>query len=134
MSAPTLSAGDHTGIARSVGGSGGHMSGAAGAAAGAVCAAGGHAGIARSVGGSAGHTSLSAEAGWGAAVGQAGVAGSATAGWSWASLTIPYPEFMILELSGEQADALERELRRIIDDDRYPLSPRIQIYCERFAT
>jgi hypothetical protein len=30
----------------------------------------------------------------------------------------------------EQAAALERELRRIIDDDRYPLSPRIQMLRE----
>jgi hypothetical protein len=33
---------------------------------------------------------------------------------------------MMLDLSDEQAAALERELRRIIDDDRYFLSPRIQ--------
>jgi hypothetical protein len=31
---------------------------------------------------------------------------------------------MNLELTNEQAAALEKELRRIIDDDRYPLSPR----------
>jgi hypothetical protein len=37
---------------------------------------------------------------------------------------------MNLELTDEQADALERELRRIIDDDRYPLSPRIQVLRE----
>ena len=37
---------------------------------------------------------------------------------------------MILEFSDEQAAALERELRRIIDDDRYPLSPRIQVLRE----
>jgi hypothetical protein len=37
---------------------------------------------------------------------------------------------MNLELSDEQAAALERELRRIIDDDRYPLSPRIQMLRE----
>jgi hypothetical protein len=30
----------------------------------------------------------------------------------------------------EQAAALQRELRRIIDDDRYPLSPRIQTLRE----
>ena len=29
-----------------------------------------------------------------------------------------------------EAAALERELRRIIDDDRYPLSPRIQVLRE----
>jgi hypothetical protein len=32
---------------------------------------------------------------------------------------------MNLELSDEQAAALERELRHIIQDDRFPLSPRI---------
>jgi hypothetical protein len=32
---------------------------------------------------------------------------------------------MNLELSDEESAALERELRHIIDDDRYPLSPRI---------
>jgi hypothetical protein len=32
---------------------------------------------------------------------------------------------MHLDLSDEQAALLERELRHIIDDDRYPLSPRI---------
>ena len=37
---------------------------------------------------------------------------------------------MNLELSDEQAAALERELRRIIDDDPYPLSPRIQVLRE----
>jgi hypothetical protein len=36
-----------------------------------------------------------------------------------------------LELSDEQAAALEKELRRIIDDDRYPLSPRIQMLRKR---
>ena len=42
----------------------------------------------------------------------------------------PYIGTMNLELTDEQADALERELRRIIDDDRYPLSPRIQMLRE----
>lgn len=37
---------------------------------------------------------------------------------------------MILDLTNEQAAALEKELRRIIDDDRYPLSPRIQVLRE----
>lgn len=37
---------------------------------------------------------------------------------------------MDLHLSDEQAAALETELRRIIDDDRYPLSPRIQMLRE----
>jgi hypothetical protein len=37
---------------------------------------------------------------------------------------------MKLELLGEQAAALETELRRIIDDDRYLLSPRIQMLRE----
>ena len=37
---------------------------------------------------------------------------------------------MNLELSDEQAAALEKELRRIIDDDRYPLSPRIEMLRE----
>jgi hypothetical protein len=32
---------------------------------------------------------------------------------------------MNLDLTDEQAAALERELRRIIDDDKFPLSPRI---------
>jgi len=38
----------------------------------------------------------------------------------------PISENMNLELSDEQAAALARELTAIIDDDRYPLSPRIQ--------
>jgi hypothetical protein len=37
---------------------------------------------------------------------------------------------MNLELSDEQADALERELTAIIDGDRYFLSPRIQTLRE----
>jgi hypothetical protein len=32
---------------------------------------------------------------------------------------------MNLELTDEQAEALIRGLRKLIDDDRYPLSPRI---------
>jgi hypothetical protein len=34
---------------------------------------------------------------------------------------------MNLELTDEEAAALERELTAIIDGDRYPLSPRIQM-------
>jgi hypothetical protein len=34
---------------------------------------------------------------------------------------------MMLDLSEEETDALARLLRRTIDVDRYPLSPRIQI-------
>jgi len=34
---------------------------------------------------------------------------------------------MMLDLTNEQTDALARLLSRTIDDDRYPLSPRIQI-------
>jgi hypothetical protein len=37
---------------------------------------------------------------------------------------------MILDLSDEQAAALERELTAIIEGDRYPLSPRIQTLRE----
>jgi hypothetical protein len=37
---------------------------------------------------------------------------------------------MILDLSDEQAAALEKELTAIIDGDRYPLSPRIQMLRE----
>jgi len=33
---------------------------------------------------------------------------------------------MILDLTHEETDALARLLSRTIDDDRYPLSPRIQ--------
>jgi hypothetical protein len=33
---------------------------------------------------------------------------------------------MNLELTDEEAASLEKELRDIIDDDRYPLSPRIR--------
>jgi hypothetical protein len=38
---------------------------------------------------------------------------------------IPYRGVWNLELDDEQAAALIRELDRIIQDDRYPLSPRI---------
>jgi hypothetical protein len=34
---------------------------------------------------------------------------------------------MLIDLTDEQAAALERELRRVIDDDHYPLSPRIRV-------
>jgi hypothetical protein len=34
---------------------------------------------------------------------------------------------MILDLSDQETDALARLLRRTIDDDRYPLSPRVQV-------
>jgi len=34
---------------------------------------------------------------------------------------------MMLDLTNEETDALARLLSRTIDDDRYPLSPRIQI-------
>jgi len=37
---------------------------------------------------------------------------------------------MIIDLSGEQAAALEKELTAIIDGDRYFLSPRIQMLRE----
>ena len=43
----------------------------------------------------------------------------------------PMPS-MNLQLSDEQATALERELRRIIDDDRYPLSPRMKVAIDVF--
>ena len=33
---------------------------------------------------------------------------------------------MTLDLSDHEADALANLLRRTIDDDRYPLSPRVQ--------
>jgi hypothetical protein len=35
-----------------------------------------------------------------------------------------------LQLTDEETAALERELRRIIDDDRFPFSPRIQTLRE----
>ena len=34
---------------------------------------------------------------------------------------------MTLDLTDEETDALARLLSRTIDDDRYPLSPRIQL-------
>ena len=34
---------------------------------------------------------------------------------------------MMLDLTDEETEALASLLRRTIDDDRYPLSPRIQI-------
>jgi hypothetical protein len=34
---------------------------------------------------------------------------------------------MMLDLTDEETDALARLLSRTIDNDRYPLSPRIQI-------
>jgi hypothetical protein len=37
---------------------------------------------------------------------------------------------MNLELTAEQAAVLERELQKIIDDDRYPFSPRIRTLQE----
>jgi hypothetical protein len=37
---------------------------------------------------------------------------------------------MNLELTDEQTEALIRELSRIIDGDRYPLSPRIRVLKE----
>jgi hypothetical protein len=37
---------------------------------------------------------------------------------------------MLLDLSDEQAALLEKELTAIIDGDRYPLSPRIQMLRE----
>jgi hypothetical protein len=40
---------------------------------------------------------------------------------------------MNLELSDEQAAALEREIDGIIDDDRYPLSPRMQVLRDILA-
>ena len=41
-----------------------------------------------------------------------------------------YAWIMNLELTDEQAAALERELTAIIEGDRYPLSPRIQTLRE----
>jgi hypothetical protein len=37
---------------------------------------------------------------------------------------------MNLELTDEQTGALIRELRQLIDGDRYPLSPRIRVLEE----
>jgi hypothetical protein len=39
----------------------------------------------------------------------------------------PYLREMMLDLTDEETDALARLLSRTIDDDRYPLSPRIQV-------
>jgi hypothetical protein len=36
-------------------------------------------------------------------------------------------QIMTLDLTEEETDALARLLSRTIDDDRYPLSPRIQV-------
>jgi hypothetical protein len=38
----------------------------------------------------------------------------------------PYLREMMLDLTDEETDALARLLSRTIDDDRYPLSPRVQ--------
>ena len=38
----------------------------------------------------------------------------------------PYLREMMLDLTEEETDALARLLSRTIDDDRYPLSPRVQ--------
>ena len=38
----------------------------------------------------------------------------------------PHLPFMMLDLTEEETDALARLLSRTIDDDRYPLSPRVQ--------
>jgi hypothetical protein len=38
----------------------------------------------------------------------------------------PYLREMMLDLTEEETEALARLLSRTIDDDRYPLSPRIQ--------
>jgi hypothetical protein len=35
---------------------------------------------------------------------------------------------MMLNLTDEETDALARLLSRTIDDDRYPLSPRVQTF------
>jgi hypothetical protein len=37
-----------------------------------------------------------------------------------------YLPLMMLDLTQEETEALARLLRRTIDDDRYPLSPRVQ--------
>jgi len=75
----TVSDGDQTGMARSVGGSGGHSSGFE---AGEAAAAGVHAGVAGSVAGSGPHKSLSDLAGGSVAAGHEGVAGSPANGGS----------------------------------------------------
>ena len=38
----------------------------------------------------------------------------------------PYLREMMLDVTDEETDALAKLLSRTIDDDRYPLSPRIQ--------
>jgi hypothetical protein len=38
----------------------------------------------------------------------------------------PHLRVMMLDLSDQETDALAGLLRRAIDDDRYPLSPRVQ--------
>jgi len=40
---------------------------------------------------------------------------------------------MMLDLTEEETDALARLLRQTIDDDRYPLSPRVQTLKEILA-
>jgi len=74
VSEPTVSEGDQTGIARSVGGSAGHALGTGGS--GLAEGDRPQAGIAGSVGGSAGQTSLLERAGGVVGVGHAGVIGS----------------------------------------------------------
>jgi hypothetical protein len=39
---------------------------------------------------------------------------------------------MNLELSDEQAAAVEKELRTIVENDRYPFSPRVRTLREIF--
>jgi hypothetical protein len=41
---------------------------------------------------------------------------------------------MNLELTDEQAEVLIQGLRKLIDDDRYPLSPRLAVLREILAT
>jgi hypothetical protein len=41
---------------------------------------------------------------------------------------------MNLELTDEQTEALIQGLRKLIDDDRYPLSPRLAVLREILAT
>jgi hypothetical protein len=52
----------------------------------------------------------------------------------WASLrdSPPYIKGMIFELTDEQSEALARELRRLVDDDRLPLARRIRTLRESF--
>jgi hypothetical protein len=44
--------------------------------------------------------------------------------------TTLYVLYMILEMTDEQTEALIRELSQIIDNDRYPFSPRIRTLKE----